>query len=157
MTLDPLLDSVRSALEQSSAADFADYGQGREEHWVANAESALGFAFPPSYRWWLRMYGGGEVDGIEIYSVYDIEGFVGTGDVVRMHRACTRSGRLSADQLAICNVDGDELFYLALHQRDERGEAPVYVLDPINGTHAHYAATFADFLKRFVGERGRAK
>jgi antitoxin YobK len=152
MLPEQFFDQTRRAIEQSNITDFANFGEGRDEHWIVDAESMLGIAFPPSYRWWLRMYGGGEVNGCEIYSVYDVPMFAGDGDVARIHRANVAKGAAS-DQLVVCKPDGHEVFYLLLSQRDSDGEAPVISFDRINDVHALYASNFAGFLIRFIREQ----
>ena len=39
------------------------------EDWIERAEAALETRLSPSYRWWLRHFGGGEILGEEIYSI----------------------------------------------------------------------------------------
>lgn len=66
------------------------------EQWIEKAEVRLGVLFPPSYRWWLRNYKGGEINGCEIFSVYelDFDSVVG-GDVVYQSKVYQNGNLLS--------------------------------------------------------------
>ncbi|MBG8556135.1 SMI1/KNR4 family protein [Hymenobacter guriensis] len=49
----------------ADAVDFADFGEGYTGDEICAAEQALGICFPPSYRWWLKNYGGGTIGGMK--------------------------------------------------------------------------------------------
>jgi antitoxin YobK len=126
----------------SSVVEFADYGDGINEEWIRRAEAALGFSLPKDYKWWLRNYGGGEIGGEEIFSIYgqDFDEVVG-GDVVRMFRL-----HGSADRIPICHSDVDGVFCLDLTSPTATGDLPVVS----EGTGKLYADDFLDFLKKRV-------
>ena len=53
---------------------------------------ALAIAFPPSYRWWLSNYGGGQIGGDIVYGLD--EAGIGAPDLVRLtKRMWPRSSR----------------------------------------------------------------
>jgi len=124
--------------------DFADFGDGAPEELLQRAESALGFKFPPSYRWWLRSYGGGEVLGEEIYSLYETPG--PSGDVVYQHELNQTKGLLGPRQLVICHSDVDGMFYLDIAGEKPGAEAPV--ISQALGTV--YAQDFSEFLYKRI-------
>ncbi|UNH44164.1 SMI1/KNR4 family protein (plasmid) [Moellerella wisconsensis] len=40
------------------------------QEWIESAEKALSVNFPDDYKWFLNNYGGGDICGEEIYSIY---------------------------------------------------------------------------------------
>src|SRR5579863_9695987 len=94
-------DEIRQLIDANpEIAEFADFGDGVSDEWIGRAESVLGFMLPGSYKWWLRNYGGGEIGGEEIYSIYceDFDSVVG-GDIVHMYRQHGHPG----DRVPICH------------------------------------------------------
>lgn len=126
---------------------FADFGDGIDQKWIDRAEEALGFSLPESYKWWLRNFGGGEIGGEEIFSIYGpdfpnsiADNAIG-GDIVRMYRLQSKIG----DRIPICHSDVDGLFSfdksLAVN-----GEYPV-IAESINEI---YAKDFLEFIKKRI-------
>lgn len=140
-------EELRHLITDCDAAEFADYGNGVSADWISKAESALGVSFPPSYVWWLANYGGGEIGGEEVFSIYeeDFDTVVG-GDIVYMHRLNQRDGSLRRNQIAICHSDVDGLFYFDTSSRSDNGEFRVIEA----GTGAEYAVDFLEFLKKRI-------
>lgn len=122
---------------------FGRFGHGRSEEWIEMAQNRLGVRFPPSYTWWLSNYGGGEVNGDEIFSVYglDFDSVVG-GDVVYINELNRERGISTRDELVIQENDQGETYYINLKQVGVTGESPVYV-EP---GKIKYAETFGEFL-----------
>lgn len=130
-----------------SRTEFAEFGKGVNEEWIDKAESALGFKLPTSYKWWLRNYGGGEINGEEVYSIYeqDFDTVVG-GDLVYMHRLNQSSGLLGPKQIAICHSDIDGVFFFDLTESPKDAEYPV-----VSAATGHtYAIDFLDFLRKRI-------
>ncbi len=71
---------LRGLRDGSEYVDFAPFGQGCSEEWIEKREGELRVKLPKSYKWWLRNYSGGEVSGMEIFSVYESSNPVG-GDI----------------------------------------------------------------------------
>jgi len=141
-------DKLKQLIESSSeVVEFADFGHGISDEWIQRAEAALAVEFPPTYRWWLRNYGGGEVGGEEIYSVYgeNFDTVVG-GDVVYMNRTKQANGLLTQSQLAICHSDVDGLFYFDVSLRDDNRECPIRSA----ATARVYAQDFIEFLEKRI-------
>ena len=128
-------------------AEFADFGDGVSDELIQKAELALGFSLPPSYKWWLSNYGGGEVGGEEIFSIYeeDFDSVVG-GDVVYMRRLNQQSGLLGPKHLSICESDVDGVFAFDYSRIAVDGECPVVAIT----TGDVYAADFLCFLKKRI-------
>lgn len=141
-------EKVRSLIDcNKDLVDFADFGEGTSLDWIEKAEKAIGVTFPPSYRWWLQNYKGGQIGGEEIYSIYetDFDSVVG-GDIVFRYRRDHLDGFLKPTQIAICDSDIDACFYMETAIRDEMGECPIMS----SVTEQEYAADFLDFLMKRI-------
>ena len=141
-------DEIKLLIEdESSIAEFADFGDGTTDEWIEKAEAALELTLPPSYKWWLRNYRGGEIGGEEIYSIYgqDFDSVVG-GDIVYMHRTNLNASLFEPNQLVICDSDIDGAFYFDTSAASEDGEYQVYSA----ATESVYAQDFLDFLRKRI-------
>lgn len=127
--------------------DFADFGHGVSETWITKAEDRLGFTLPNSYKWWLRNYGGGEIHGEEIFSIYeqDFDTVVG-GDIVYNYELNTKNNNYSKTMVVICETN-DDVFYFDLSKRTSDNELPIYSL---NNGNEKYADDFIEFLKKRI-------
>ncbi|MBP2623221.1 SMI1/KNR4 family protein [Streptococcus oricebi] len=140
--------SIKQLITSADNVEFADFGEGISKEWVNKAEQALNVTFPNSYKWWLENYGGGEIDGDEIFSVYglDFDNVVG-GDVVYINKLNQKNHVTNTDQLVICE-SFDDTFFLELSKMNN-GEAPVLRLS----NKQLYAKDFLEFLeRRIIGE-----
>ena len=135
--------------ENADLVSFGDFGNGVSQDWIIAAEDRLGVSFPPSYIWWLKNYGGGEVSGQEIFSVYemDFDKVVG-GDIVYINELNRKNGTSSSAQLTIQETDQSEVLYFDLNQRDENMECPIYVR--FADKSDLYAVDFLDFLAKRI-------
>jgi hypothetical protein len=114
------------------------------------AEKRLGRLLPPSFKWFLNNYGGGEVCGEEVYSIYgpDFENAVG-GDVVFQYLAHQQSKTLQADEIPVAQNDFGEIYYMkSMPLIDD--EYRVWVKR--GKTAQVYADSFSDFLEKRVKE-----
>lgn len=143
-----LKDEVRQLILKSKTANFAPYGHGTTDDWIKKAEKKLGIKLPPTYVWWLKNYGGGEINGEEIYSIYEIEDFQGGGDITYMRDVNLENEAGNANQLFISEPGQGESYYFCLNKQGEDGEMPVFVYDYANNAHSFYAGTFLEFLKK---------
>ncbi len=125
-------------------ANFGDADTGVSGDWMDKTEEALGIKLPPSYRWWSENYGGGEICGEEIYSIYeqDFDTFVGGGDIVYMYRLDQRDGHFKPHEIAICHSDIDNSFYFDTAVQTPDNEYPVMS----SATGKVYAKNFLEFL-----------
>lgn len=129
--------------DNADKVDFGPFGEGRSDFWIDWAQKRLNVSFPPSYIWWLKNYGGGEIIGDEIYSVYEKENAVG-GDIVYVNELDRKNGFFNETQLTIQNNDFGETYYFDLLQQAPDGECPVY--RDFGGDKSFYAKDFLDFL-----------
>ncbi|WP_433958706.1 SMI1/KNR4 family protein [Cytobacillus horneckiae] len=135
--------------EAGDSVEFADYGEGISEEWIIKAEERLGFKLPDSYKWWLRNYGGGEIYGEEIFSIYeqDFDTVVG-GDIVYNFELNMKNKNYSNDKVVICEAN-DDVFYFDLSKRKDENELPIYSLND----NKKYADDFIEFLKKKITEK----
>lgn len=143
-------EEIRDLIEANlSRVNFGLYGIGCPDDWIESAQIKLGVTFPPSYRWWLKNYKGGEIDGDEVFSVYDpLFADIPGGDIVYMNKLSQKGGFSTPAQLVIQTNDQGEDFYIDLRQIDEHGESPVFV----NPGARRYADNFLQFLTRKLNE-----
>jgi antitoxin YobK len=136
---------------RADAVDFAEFGDGISEEWIQRAEGRLGVAFPPSYRWWLRNYGGGTIYGDEVFSVYGLDfDTISGGDVVHMNELDRMREGLPPEHLRIMNDYLGQEYFLDLSRANDASEAPVYV--SFGKETQLYAASFFDFLAKQLSE-----
>jgi hypothetical protein len=151
-----MYEDLVELIENSNIVSFGPFGQGVSEEWIQKAEKRLGLDLPPSYRWWLKNYSGGEVGGEEIYSIYEIdfEEAVG-GDIVFVALANQQNGLCGTEKLYICDTGVDEGFYFDTTQKNDAGEYKVYSLDNTDGSFVLYADNFIEFLKKRISFFGK--
>ncbi|MFV0452192.1 MAG: SMI1/KNR4 family protein [Propioniciclava sp.] len=103
---------------------------------------------PPSYLWFVDNYGGGEVYGEEIFSIYSTFRPESVGDLAVSTCRFREEGLTSPTEIAIWSTDFGEIFTLeALHVLND-AEYRVYVQ---RGPHREeYAENFADFLTKCI-------
>lgn len=137
---------IQDLIEQFE--DDIDFGDGVLESWINSAESRLGFSLPTSYKWWLLTYGGGEIYGDEIYSLYgpSDDKAIYSGDIVYQYEINVKNGYFSKDQLPILNVNGDDYYFDLSFERDD-SEYPVYSTQM---SDTKYADNFLEFLKKQI-------
>ena len=135
--------------ENSNVVEFGKFGQGISDSWIEKAQNRLGIKFPPSYVWWLKNYNGGEINGEEVFSIYEIDfdSVVG-GDIVYMNELSRKNGNATNQQLIIQENDQGESYYFNLDEVDDNGESPIYI--DIN--KSKYADDFLDFITKKISE-----
>jgi len=139
-------DEVERLIDSSPLVHFGNAADVVADEWLDRAEKQLGVPFPPSYKWWLKKYGGGDIGGEEIYSVYglDFENVVG-GDIVFMNT----DRKLPMHRMAISDTGVDEEFYFDTSSRDADGEYRVVVFEHPD-SEIVYADNFLEFLRRRI-------
>jgi len=136
--------------ENQDKINFGEFGNGVSDFWIEKAQNRLNVVFPPSYIWWLKNYGGGEVLGEEIFSVYELDNVVG-GDVVYRNELERKDKFSDSTQLVIQVTDRAEIFYFDLLQPDKNNEYPVY--RAFTDIKIKYADDFLDFLERRITDK----
>ena len=111
--------------------------------WLGKAEKELGIILPDDYKWFLNEYGGGEICGEEIYSIYcmPFDEAVG-GDLVYQNTIANKN--ISLGKLVLSNTDFGEEFYFKVSDLKK-----VYV--KIGNREEVYAESFIGYVhKRLV-------
>lgn len=151
------LDRYRRTEALIAGTSRARFGNGAPEHVIADAERHLGVSFPPTYRWWLRRYGGGYLGGCALQGLFPVPieardpDYPPVGDVVETARLNSESGELPEHLLEILSYDGDEVYYLDTSRSGADGEYPIicrYAGDP---EPQDVAPDFLTFLERELG------
>ena len=135
--------------------DFEDlpivnFDEGIDEKIIEAGEKFLGYELSPSYKWWLRNYGGGDICGEEIYGLYyeeyNSEDTSDVVDIIHRNNLQRKKGFYSQEQLKVC-VGDDEQFYFDISKKDEKtGEYPIYEYF----SQTLYAKDFIEFLKKRI-------
>ena len=150
-------EMVMELIESHKHESFGSYANGCSHIVIAKAEKRLGLAFPPSYIWWLVNYGGGQVGGTEIYSVYEkyhdqeeVDDIAYPGDIVFVAERARKRGVLPNGRLEIMNIDGDEVYYFDTSQSPADGEWPICLLEAGADQAEMYARNFLEFLYKII-------
>ncbi|MBS7564650.1 SMI1/KNR4 family protein [Mucilaginibacter sp. Bleaf8] len=133
----------------SDIVNFGSHEEGITDEWIRAAEKRLEVKFPPSYTWWMKNYGGGDILGDEIFSIYGInfDEVVG-GDVVYINELDRKNGITNNKQVSIQKNNQGQSYYINLDEIDETGESPVYN----RITKTKYADNFLDFIIKQIKE-----
>lgn len=127
---------------------------GVAEKWIQKAEQKLDLKFPPSFRYFLSQYAGGNIGGEEILGLADFEPEPDAPalDFVYCTLCERRDGWINKYYILLVNNDGDQEFYIDTEIRDSTGECPVVELNiEDRNSPKIYALNFAEFLlKRIV-------
>ncbi|AXF77076.1 SMI1/KNR4 family protein [Erwinia tracheiphila] len=111
-----------------------------DSDWIDAAEKKLLVNFPADYKWFLNNYGGGDICGEEIYSIYCLpfNEAVG-GDIV--YQNVIANNNLETGKVALSNTDfGEEFFF------DTNDMEKIYV--SIGNNRQLYASGFLEYLKK---------
>ena len=131
---------------RKSIVEFAPFGRGVAQEWIEKAEIAINVPLPTSYKWWLMNYGGGEIGGEEIFSVYgeDFDAVVG-GDIVYMYRLALRNDQ-NPKRIPLCQSDVDGTFSFEIETGLDGNEYPIHS----QATGQRYAEDFLDFIEKRI-------
>ncbi|MBB4077247.1 hypothetical protein GGR08_001575 [Bartonella fuyuanensis] len=139
----------------SHAINFGTKTNAPDDVRIKTAENSLALQFTSSYKSFLRNYGGREIGGEEIFSIYEICSGIPAGDIVYRNLLDRRDGFTHPKQLVVCTTDFGESFYFDYTQfRDS--ECPLYLKFPPSDPQ-YYASNFYEFLcKRIKDHAGEA-
>ena len=140
-----MIDELKKKIASTDGVDFGPFGEGIFDEWITKAEERLHFIFPDTYKWWLKNYMGGEINGEEIFSIYGLDfDIVVGGDIVYINELNREEGFSNSDQLVICEGE-DGMFYFQ-KQESLTNELVVF------RDGEYYASDFIEFLiKRIDG------
>jgi len=106
-------------------------------------ETQLDVKLPPSFALWLQRYNGGTLYNTTIYGVEADDDF----DLAEVNLRDREEG-LPTHLVAFANALSGDVYCFDTSLADEKGEAPVFLLDPEEGTLASVAASFRSWLER---------
>ncbi|WP_455715816.1 SMI1/KNR4 family protein [Anaerosporobacter sp.] len=140
-------NELRQIIENAGdSVEFAEFGEGVSDKWISKAERRLNILLPESYKWWLKNYGGAEIYGEEIFSIYeqDFDSVIG-GDIVYMYEQNKKIYQFSNNILVICETE-DEMFYFDTSEDKIDNEYSIYTIN----TRELYAYDFIEFLEKRI-------
>ena len=108
--------------------------------WIDAAEKTLSVTFPASYKWFLNNYGGGDICGEEIYSIYCLpfDEAVG-GDIV--YQNTIANDNLKKGRVVVSNTDFGEEFFFDANEMEK-----IYI--SLGENIQPYADNFIEYLKK---------
>lgn len=148
-----MFDELKALIAQhaNEVVEFGDPSSdlGPTEERINETQELLGCRLPSSYLWFVQTYGGGEIYGEEIYSIYPILSETAVGDICYQTRWFREKGLVTSSDIVISSNDFGEVFCLDT-SISENGEYPVFVR--AGQTSKAYAQNFADFLRKRIEE-----
>ena len=126
--------------EYSDLINMGTADEAPSNDWINAAEKALLVSFPADYKWFLNNYGGGDIYGEEIYSIYCLpfNEAVG-GDIV--YQNTIANNNLQSNKIALSNTDFDEEFFFDTNDMEK-----VYI--SIGNNRQLYASNFLEYLQK---------
>ena len=131
----------------------SDMGQPKSEELIQKAEKILGLYFPPSYKEFLKCYGGGGFGSFEVDGILDSENLMAAGSPNMVW--CTLNMRqygFSSNFIRIADVGDGSYYCIDASTTDPNEERPVVWWNGWNATEIE-APTFADFLLKQIEMR----
>ncbi|WP_375632932.1 SMI1/KNR4 family protein [Bartonella sp. AA74HLJMH] len=146
-----LADVAQLINKYPDVIDFGTAEDAASDVRIKEAEKTLGLQFTSSYKSFLKNYGGGEIGGYEIFSIYNAS-FEDhpAGDIVHKNLYHRKHGFATLEQLVVSRTDFGETFYFDYTQFQD-GECPLYVKIPSGASH-YYASNFYEFLCKRIKE-----
>ncbi|MDE1185999.1 MAG: SMI1/KNR4 family protein [Pantoea sp.] len=125
--------------------DVCNFGTSEDApsvEWIQKTEKALGVQLPDDYKWFLNTYGGGEISGEEIYSIYCVpfDEAIG-GDITYQNIISTNN--ISLGKIVLSNTDFGEEFYFKID-----GSNQVYL--ELGNKNELYAQNFIEYIEKRI-------
>ena len=134
---------------RNNGVKFGNTENGPTAQWIEKAEIKLGMTLPSTYKWFLKQYGGGEIHGDEIFSIYGLEfETIFGGDIVFQYFAHQNTRTLAKDEIPLTQNNQGEVYFFKTTIKDPNGEYPVFVK---RGSCINiYAENFIVFLEKRI-------
>lgn len=136
-------------LIEQKEVSFPPLGSGVSESSILNAEAELRVRFPPSYRWWLLNYGGGQIGQDLVYGLD--EAGIGAPDITALNKADLTDGLRQSHEIMFY-IGNEERFFFDLSRQNNSGECPVCHRIFGEDQDVDYAWTFDEFLQKRISE-----
>ena len=139
---------LRDLIEKSEVVDFAPFGEGVSDFWINKTEKELGIKLPLSYKWWSLNYGGGEISGTEIFSIYEMEEVVG-GDIAYMAKINKKNQDISMkERLYILETGHHQAYFDTANMVNEEYQV-VEVFDGNEEIHTNFIQFLISFIRSY--------
>ena len=139
------------ARNMGHSISFGSLDAAPSNEWISKAEKEIGIAFPSSYRNFLCCYGGGEIHGDSIYSIFQLPFDQSlAGDIVVETMSNIKSGFLKQGEIAVCFTDYGELYLMDGNNPNDDGEYSI--LRQVGQQREVFANNFSEFVVKFVGD-----
>lgn len=120
---------------------------------ITETETLIGVSLPSSYIWFVKNYGGGEVFGEEIFSIYPTFGNESVGDIAYQTLWFREQNFVRNTDIVICSNDFGEVFLMDATLLNENNEYKIFI--QLGKNKQEYARSFDDFLiKRISNPTG---
>jgi hypothetical protein len=140
-------DIIRIISKNKDAVDFGNFGIGLSDSTIRNTEEKLHFSLPDSYKWWLKNYSQGIVQGYEIYRPTG-ENSAQNIDLFNVYESFTTDFEIEKGVILPLLTTDDEFFCFLVGDEVKNNEYCVYEAY----SNSIYANNFLDFLKRIITE-----
>ncbi|GKW22399.1 hypothetical protein PEC302107_41280 [Pectobacterium araliae] len=126
--------------EQEDLVNFGTSDDAPTSEWIQKTEQELGVTLPEDYKWFLSEFGGGDICGEEIYSIYCLpfDEAVG-GDLV--YQNVVSSNNISIGKIVLSNTDFGEEYYFKVDDVNN-----VYV--SMGNKETLYANDFIEYIHK---------
>lgn len=150
MDFDKLTSLINANIGDAVELGNANCDLNPSEKRIEETEKILGVKLPESYIWFVKNYGGGEVYGEEIYSIYPELSEQSVGDISYQTKWFREKSLVGSSDVVICSNDFGETFFFDTSKGNDKGEYPVYV--KAGTSQKKYADSFAEFLYKRILE-----
>lgn len=130
-------------IRQNPNIEFGNKDNGANNQEILYVQKTLGFILPDEYIYWLKNYGGGKINGEEIFSIYKgaLNNTTG-GDLVYIDNLLRRDNFISNDELAIQMNDQAEIYFFL------KNNEQVFV--KFGNLEEVHAKSFFEFLEKKI-------
>lgn len=157
-------EKIITAIANCKVMDFAEFGKGNSLNTIRKAEEKLGLIFPPSYKWWLENYLGGNLGSYEIFGLYEDyhqqaenNDIAYPGDIIYNFfiNLKNKDDFFSKGRIELLNFEGDEIYYFDT-KNSVNGEWSVRVIEYSYDENDSelYADDFSEFLYKLADSYG---
>lgn len=120
-----------------------------DKSYIKQAEDILKVQFPISYAKFIEQFGCIEIDGRSFAGLYpeavDID-----GDVVAFTQFQRNDIKLPHKYIALDFQDGDYLLCINTEKRDDKGESPIILLDPVTFVEDPLNNSFSEYIIEYL-------
>jgi len=138
---------IKIAQQSGKCVEFGNSSNAPTPDAIAKVEERIGITLPESYKWFLANYAGGEVGGIEIFSIYENFSLsVPSGDISYMYLTILGNQLISSHEIPLMLSEFSEIFAFDSSQ-SFWGEYPVIRKTDSNEL---FADNFIEFLGKLI-------